>query len=345
MALYRNKKGSVGPINATPTGVTSTVSIDIPDATITVTRPEPKYVTGSLKSTDGTVWTTYTATSGLGTNPVYLNGLFYGIMGAYTSVTSTDGLVWTPSTMSLSYPITSQLTYFNSSFHGTNNSRYIKSTDGITWTYTLLPSVGVSASWSKVVQAPNGNLVAVLPGTYEGPPATQYATYSTNGVTWTLRTTATVGYWVDLVAGSNGVFAATGGPEMPNATFSTDGVTWAARTLPYNMNYGYRGVVYGNSTWLACSQGYEYATSTDALTWTPRTWPAVQRGSQPSFTNGVFMAANTNVMSTSTNGITWTIKTLPASGFAARVVWGNPTTTRKRSLREELESISPSIFK
>ncbi len=104
------------------------------------------------------------------------------------------------------------------------------------------------------------------------------------------------------------------------ALTSSDGITWTQRTTPSNQ--GWRGLAYGNGTYVACygNTGSGVGTSPDGITWTPRnmTYAALLTpaygnvgGTTPTF---VLTGISTNIANYSTdNGANWYASTLPYS--------------------------------
>ncbi len=88
---------------------------------------------------------------------------------------------------------------------------------------------------------------------------------SSDGVTWTTRTSGTTNY-LDGVTYGNGTFVAVG--DTGTILTSSDGVTWTARTSGTS-NY-LAGVTYGNGTFVVVG-AISILTSPDGVTWTART--------------------------------------------------------------------------
>ena len=67
------------------------------------------------------------------------------------------------------------------------------------------------------------------------------------------------------------------------------------------------------------------ATSTNGITWTLRTMPAIKYWSSVAYGNGVFAAVvvGSTSAASSTDGITWTLRTLPAFDSWYSVTYGN----------------------
>lgn len=98
-----------------------------------------------------------------------------------------------------------------------------------------------------------------------------YLYTSSDGVTWTSRTSGFGSNDIQRVAFGNGLFVAVG--NQGTLTTSTDGITWTARTANMSTNTIF-DVVYANSTWVAVGNGGGATNtggviySTDGITWT-----------------------------------------------------------------------------
>lgn len=109
------------------------------------------------------------------------------------------------------------------------------SPDGFSWTQALSNSQQwISVCWHKTL-----NLFVAI--SQDG--ATQRAATSSNGTSWTLRTTPTSSSWISVCAMDDGVagrqFVAVGGTE---AMYSNDGISWTAVTVAAGI--GLVGVAY-----------------------------------------------------------------------------------------------------
>jgi hypothetical protein len=130
---------------------------------------------------------------------------------------------------------------------------------------------------------------------------------STNGITWTTRTsfgTTSLG----ALSVANNIFFYSGAGSAVKT--STDGITWTTRTIPVGNTSGTGPLVaYGNSTYVAYGSAGGVATSTDAITWTTRALTANPTGSCRNLKYGPagFIATynGQNAYAYSTDGITW----------------------------------------
>ena len=249
--------------------------------------------------------------------PMFVLGAINGAQMA----SSTDGITWISRTIAGSnFNQHGTLAFGNNTFvtiNGNSGSPAFSSTDAITWTERT--SAGVQ-SWTNLIFG-NGIFFSAK-GAYSTP--TLISQYSTNGITWTLRTLTTLSqYRTYQFSHANGIFFAFGSGSTYNGTpgqhalTSTDTVTWTARnslpTLPDN--YGWTPIVYGNGVYVTVAASTtKGAVSTDAITWTLTTI-ANANWTRVVFGNGLFVkiASSSTTASTSTDGITWTVRTLPAN--------------------------------
>lgn len=146
---------------------------------------------------------------------------------------------------------------------------------------------------------------------------------STNGITWTQRTSGFGTSWVRWVAYGGGTWVAVGdGGKMST---STDGETWTANTgSNFNTSYDIGHVAYGNGVWVGINANGTLRTATDPTgAWTSRT---SQLGTgqhyaeyHPSFsiwTLGTETGTSSGSLASSTNGTTWTARAANTSSDA-----------------------------
>lgn len=136
---------------------------------------------------------------------------------------------------------------------------------------------------------------------------------STDGITWTLRTSSFSGSDTIYAAGfGNGLFLA-GGSNLKIAT-SPDGSTWTQRTV----GFGSAGdiilaITYANGVYVFGSVFGEIGTSTNGTTWTQRTSPfrSVPAGIRSiAYGAGLFVAVGDfGLLATSPDAVTWTSRT------------------------------------
>lgn len=189
------------------------------------------------------------------------------------------------------------------------------SPNGLTWTIRTTPA---DEDWDAVCWgAPSGTgiFVAVaVSGTGNR------AMSSPDGAAWTIRTSAADNNWTS-VAWNGTIFCAVANTGANNrAMSSTNGTSWTIRTGMEDNSWN--GIAAkGNLFAAVASTGTNRVmTSTDAVTWTPRSVPASAWMAIAS--NGViFCAVNTNAagarVMTSSDGITWTAQTTPTDLDAA----------------------------
>lgn len=124
---------------------------------------------------------------------------------------------------------------------------------------------------------------------------------STNGTTWTLRTSGFGANSIRKVAYGNGLWVAVG--QNGTITTSTDGTTWTARTSNMSTNQ-IIDVTYQNSLWVAVGDGGGTTNtggiiySTDGITWT--------RKSQS-------LTVGTSYYSVIWNGTNWVVGASPST--------------------------------
>ncbi|NCA82235.1 MAG: hypothetical protein EOM72_05765 [Opitutae bacterium] len=155
---------------------------------------------------------------------------------------------------------------------------------------------------------------------------------STNGSTWTARSSGKSG----LLMNANGdgplwVVVGEGGAIVT----STNGIDWTARTSPTNVLF--RGVAYGNGTYVACGSN-SIVRSTDGATWTLVAVTNISLqgvGYGMDFvnsgdTNGVptesplfVVVGEGGAILTSTNGLSWTPRASGTTVYISDVMYGN----------------------
>jgi len=134
--------------------------------------------------------------------------------------------------------------------NGTAVSRYLTSTDGISWTARSLPVSGV---WADVAFG-NGRYVAIAPGLV--------ALTSVDGLNWTQVTMPASADWSNLAYGAGKWVAVASGTSL--TAQSSDGITWTASPLPSAS--AWNGVACNGTVFVATN-----GTSTPAvLTTTPQ---------------------------------------------------------------------------
>ncbi len=151
------------------------------------------------------------------------------------------------------------VTYGNGKWVALANTNVgITSSDGFTWTQFSTPADNL---WASVVYG-NGKFVAVAQqystsGTCGGITVGKCAMTSTDGASWTLRSTPSDNKWESLAFGVNRYFAVSlsgagscGGTTSGKcAMTSADGITWEILNTPADIDWS--GVTFGNDKYVA----------------------------------------------------------------------------------------------
>lgn len=180
-------------------------------------------------------------------------------------------------------------------------------------TYTTLFSRigllnGAGTIWNRntphITSVLNGVIAAIAYGnsTYVRTVQSSGIETSTDGITWTFRTSGTTSTINSITYGTVFVFGTNGG----GISTSTDGITWTARTS--NTSSNINSLAYGNSTYVGCGAIGALLSSTDAITWTVRKTTTSATLNVLAYGNGNFVAAGNAVLS-STDGTTWNSRT------------------------------------
>jgi hypothetical protein len=232
------------------------------------------------------------------------------------SITSSDGLNWT------SHSVTTWTTTLTNNNIVYGNGIFLcageisgsigetaTSTDGINWTFhtNTLTSSFYDFEW-------NGSLFCGI--TNDGSIYT-----STNGYTWTLR--STIGSSACSIAYNGVAFSITSNSAL--SKYSSDGITWNSATLPSSKFWLW--VKANGSIFCAVDNTGYYAVSSDnGATWT-QGLTGLASGGGLSSGNGIFLvltAYNTSShYATSIDGITWIDRTLPTSSSWRASIYGN----------------------
>jgi len=148
---------------------------------------------------------------------------------------------------------------------------------------------------------------------------------SSDGATWTVRTSGTRNYLRGVAYGNN-TFVAVG--DAGTVLTSPDGATWTTRTSGSSNDL--YGVTYANGIFVAVGL-YAILISPDGITWTVRTLGHRIDLRGITFGNSTFVAVgfDWSVMSdaivTSSDGMTWTIRTSGIQNYLEGVAYGNNT--------------------
>jgi hypothetical protein len=210
-----------------------------------------------MSSTDASTWTNRTSNISYTGAVVFVNGIFFTFQsgsfggGSAGVSTSTDGINWTLRTMS--HGITN-VTYAAGLYIavGGNSSSlcYIdSSTDGFTWTNRVNVTLGASTGLSDVIYA-NSIFVAI------GSSGAIYS--STNGTTWTSRTSALGTADLLKIEYLNGYFIVCASAGI---MYSTNGTTWTAQTMVSQnvSSYTWNFSAYVNSRWVSLAKNSQNA--------------------------------------------------------------------------------------
>ena len=148
---------------------------------------------------------------------------------------------------------------------------------------------------------------------------------STDGTTWTSRTSGTSKTFVRVTYG-NSIFVMVG--QSGTIMTSSDGTSWDNRTS--GTSNGLYGVTYGNSTFVAVGHYETILTSSDGTTWTSRTsgrtnssgwsytnslvWTYTDYLEGITYGNSIFVTVGrgedgSGTIMTSSDGINWTSRT------------------------------------
>ena len=138
---------------------------------------------------------------------------------------------------------------------------------------------------------------------------------STNGISWVQRTLPNISSWSHISFQNDRFILMNNGFDNFLLT-STNGTSWNQRSLPAT-NF-WNAVTYGNGLYVACSSNTNFATSSDSITWTPRTVP---NGNwfDICYGNGIFVSVDPTIGAIySSNGTSWNTSAMPfASSYVA----------------------------
>jgi PKD repeat protein len=189
------------------------------------------------------------------------------------------------------------------------------SSDGITWTDRLVPTV---ATWNSVTFG-NGLFVAV--GNTAG--ASGKMT-SPDGINWTTIVDPigenTANTDVRFV---NNIFIMTSQQTARAIQTSPDGTTWTVRHS--YANSGMQGIAYGNGAYVVMDGAGYALRSTDSITWNQIAMPN-SGWLDVVYAAGLFVALDQSRVAgiaTSPDGITWTVRTCPLNFWNALAYGGS----------------------
>ncbi|MEW9586238.1 hypothetical protein [Paraburkholderia sp. DGU8] len=251
----------------------------------------------------------------------YLNGKFLVCDTAASLSTSPDGITWTYQS-SLTTTIAGSAGGF-----AYGNGKYVcvgwyqnggyavttTSTDAVNWTGQSRPL----PSSAQLIAVAFGSGLFVAVGT------TGVIASSSDGVTWTQRTSPYSSTWYCITYAA-GLFVAAG--ASGTIATSPDGVTWTARASAFGGNE-IRSIAYGNGKFVAVGATGMLATSPDGVTWTAQnTVFGTSEIYAVTFGNGFFVAgAYGGVLAASSDGATWTAFNSggSSSGQISGLAYGN----------------------
>ena len=216
-----------------------------------------------MTSPDGITWTPQTGLEA-GTD---LTGITYG-GGLYVAVgddsftttvaTSPDTIVWTKRTLSGSYY---GVTYGNSIFVASGNSRLASSTDGLTWATQTLPESPIA--YRDVCYSITLGLFVAVAST-----GTNRVATSPDGITWTGRSCPSQAWY--SVACSNDILVAVSNTGTLQSMTSTNGIDWTLSDIGTGGSLDYQKIRYLGGLFVALhNDGFtdNFSTSADGLTW------------------------------------------------------------------------------
>ena len=247
--------------------------------------------TGLIKtSTDGLTWNTRTSNTTSSISALIWTGALHvyatnsGGLG-----TSTDGITWTARTSGTTSTINA-LAYDGTLYHAAGCNFGLTSTDAITWTANATYT-GTTSTINSIIFAGGIYVFAGQGGVLKT---------STDGITWTNRTSGTSSNINALTFGTVYAYAGDGGVLAT----STDAITWNAQTSGTTSSIFSLG--YNGSLYLYGGAAGTLASSTDGVTWTPRTSNTTNSINGLASFNGfsAYAAPGAN-MGSSTDGITW----------------------------------------
>tara|TARA_R110000868_G_scaffold42198_12_gene143253 strand:- start:4810 stop:5973 length:1164 start_codon:yes stop_codon:yes gene_type:complete len=139
---------------------------------------------------------------------------------------------------------------------------------------------------------------------------------STDAITWDTRTSGTTTA-ITALAYANGIYIYAAYNALAT---STDAITWTNSTTALNGCYA---VTYGNGVYAYAGASGTIATSTDTITWTSRTSQTTSNLWTLIYANGGFVyGGNLGNLGTSTDGITWTARTSNLTATIYNIVYG-----------------------
>jgi len=148
---------------------------------------------------------------------------------------------------------------------------------------------------------------------------------SADGLSWTASSAgALLNLDVTGCALGNGLYVAVGAIEVGSGgaiATATDGITWSASTAA---TQALRGIVFGQSKFVAVGDGGLIQTSVDGSAWTVRTSGTSQNLQGVVYSGSQFVAVGSaGTVLTSPEGTTWTVRAAGATNNFTSVAYGN----------------------
>jgi hypothetical protein len=266
-------------------------------------------------SPDGLTWTASTLpVTAAWTDVTFGNGTFIMVASNYSSILkSVDGVVWLEHTLNRT-STWGKVRFGNgvfilSSYDTVSNSKLaMYSYDGENWTNL---DYGVTNQYIDIAYG-NDAFVAL------GKTTNGTATLSTNSLFALdlpvgIQSLPRIGNWFSMAFGAD-VFVVIDNSICSTGAYSADGYTWYSFTLPATVTW--LSVVYGNSLFVAiASDSNSYATSTNGITWTLRTFTQSSNRKTLSFGNGKFVITSEVFTDTGNNPIYTTSSSASADGI------------------------------
>lgn len=209
-------------------------------------------------STTGTAFTSVASmTIGAGTNTLqYVNGVFLagnsGNSQALSILRSADGITWSTINVGTNGAFGAFVYAFGKYWAFQSNNVQYTSTNSTTWTsYTWPGTVTSARSWRCAAYAPDLNILVVVSSNGAG---SQVVT-SSDGVSWTMRTTPALNTAWTSIAYGNGRFVVMGqtGGTGGRMMTSTDGINWAygANSASTINAGGWTNIIFANGKFVA----------------------------------------------------------------------------------------------
>lgn len=271
-----------------------------------------------LRSTDaGVTWNTLsTVNAGSNTKSlaaVVWSGTQYVAVGSGGIVlNSTDGSTWTQRASGLTDGDISAIAFASGRFVAvgayTSGNGAITSTDGVNWTQGNAGAslYGVTWAGTEFIGVGNGGIIRG----------------SSDGITWSTRTTSVTTSLLSVALGSRLVAVGLAG----TLKYSGDGTTWTSATSPTTQNLLAVAKASNGSGFVAVGGAGVVLTSPDGQTWTQTSsvyadMNAVTARFNPSV-DTMFVAVGTGgTILTSSNGTTWTKQDSKTGNTLYSVTW------------------------